>query len=96
MLREFKRSRQRDQVAAGQHVRLDAEPIPGQGPLELDREEPVVRTHHDSNRDGWPCVKVADRPEDRVGLGALVKLTFGSDLGRNVVQEIDGRSNSVP
>jgi hypothetical protein len=65
--------------------------------LKLDGEEPVVRTHHNANRDGWPCVKAADRPEDRVGLGALVLLSFGSDLGRDVVQEIDGAgSNSVP
>jgi hypothetical protein len=37
ILREPKRSRQRDQVAAGQHVRLDTQPIPGQGPaIEVD------------------------------------------------------------
>lgn len=36
IFREPKRSCQRDQVAAGQHVRLDTEPIPGQGPLKLD------------------------------------------------------------
>ena len=85
VLREPKRPRQRDQVAAGQHVRLETEAIPGQCPLKLDGKEPVVRTHHDANRDGRPRVKTADRPEDRVGLGALVRLTFGCDLGRDVV-----------
>jgi len=42
---------------------------PGPGSVETRREEPVVRTDHDANRDGRPCLKAADRPEDRVGLG---------------------------
>jgi hypothetical protein len=87
MLREPKGSRQRDQVAAGQHVRLDAEPIQGQGPLKLDGVEPVVRTDHDTNRDGRPCLKAADRLEDRVGLGALVRLSLGSDLRPDVCRK---------
>src|SRR5450631_406604 len=89
--RELKRSCQRDQVTAGQHVRLDAEPVPGERPLKLDGEEPVVRSDHDPNRDGRPSVKVADRPEDHLGLGALMRLPGGRDLGRDVMQEIDGR-----
>ena len=78
-------------MAAGQHVRLDAEPVLGQRPLETDGEEPVVRSGHDPDRYRRPRGEVADRPERGVSLGPLVRLTGRGDLRGDVVEEVDGQ-----
>jgi hypothetical protein len=65
--------------------------LPGQGLLELDREEAVDGSGHDPDRDRRPVLEVAHRPRDRVGLGTLAGLSGGGDLRRNVVQEVDGQ-----
>src|SRR5262249_28348048 len=66
--------RERDEVTARQHVRLDAEPFAGHPALESGGEEPVVRAGHDPDRYGRPAGEVTHRPEHRGGLGPLVRL----------------------
>ena len=83
--------RQGDQVAAGEHVRIEAEPILRERPLEVDREEAVVRSRHDPDRHRRPCLEVAHRLEYRVGFGSLMRLAGRSHLRWDVVEEVDGR-----
>src|SRR5277367_1995216 len=68
---------QGDEVTAGQHIRLQAQPLAGHLALELDREEPVIRAGHDPDRDRRPAAEVAHRSEDRFCLRTLVRLARG-------------------
>jgi hypothetical protein len=82
---------QADQVAARQHVRIDAEPLPRERPLEPDGKEPVVGAGHHPDGDLRPCAEVAARPERRVGFWRLVCLAGRGDVRRNVVQKVNGQ-----
>ena len=54
VVHELGRLLQRDQVATGKHVRLEAETIPGERLLEAEWKEAVVSSGHDPDRDRGP------------------------------------------
>jgi hypothetical protein len=83
-------------VAAGEKVGLEVEPLPGERPLEPEREEAVVLSGHDADGESWPSLEVADRPKGRFGLGALVVLAAGGHLARDVVEEVDAEIELGP
>ena len=60
---QFRGPAQRGEVPAGHHVGLDAQPLPGDALLQLDREEPVVAAGDDVQTDARPLVEKAFIPE---------------------------------
>src|SRR6202041_1726534 len=75
LIGELGRAGQRDQVTARNHVDVQAEPVPRDPALEVQREEPVVSSR--SPRGGYsrPPSEGAGLPEEEVGLGKFVRLT---------------------
>src|SRR5262245_16846196 len=64
--RQLAGARQRGEVSAGEDVDVAAQPLAGHPPLELDREETVIRTGDDPGRDVGPLGSVAPRFEHEV------------------------------
>lgn len=62
------RLRERDQVATRDHLHLGVQPLPSDAPLELEREEPVVRRRDHPYRNPRPPLELAGLPEHRIGL----------------------------
>src|SRR5262249_40012683 len=69
VVREHRGLGQRDEMAARQQVRGDAEPVGGQLPLEAGREEPVAGARYRPEWHRRPFAQVAHRPEPRGRLG---------------------------
>ena len=72
------------------HVGHDAKPVTSDPALQADREEAVVVPHEHTNPDGWPRREVTHRLKGEVGLGSLIRLALGRDLGIDIVQEVGG------
>ena len=80
---------QRRQMTTGDHLDLEAESLPGDPALELQREQPVLAAGQHPRRHVGP---VGQRPRPREwGLGLLrlrMFLGLGSHLGGDVVEEV--------
>src|SRR3954454_5852606 len=66
-----------DEVTARHHVRVDAEAVLRDSPLELGGEEPVVGADKDAHAPLWPGREGAGRAERRVALGSLAVFQAG-------------------
>ena len=76
---------ERGEVSSRDLDDVEADAFAGHAALEVHREEAVVAAGEDRRRDVRPVVETAGLLEGDVGLGALVGLTGGGNLRRNVV-----------
>ena len=76
------------QVPTRKYVSFDAEPVSSDPALQADREETVVMAGWSANPDRRPRLEVTHRFKADVGLGPLIRLTFGRDVGVDIVEKI--------
>ena len=77
-----------EQVPTRKHIGLDAEAFASDTALQPDGEEAIVGSGQDANWRRWPRREVTHRVKRDVGLGPLVPLSLGRDLGVDVVQKV--------
>src|ERR1700723_2831731 len=91
LIGELGRAGQRDQVTARNHVDVQAESVPRDPALEVQREEPVVSSRDHPGGYVRPALDGARLAEGDVGLGKVVRLTRGCDVRGHIVQEVGGQ-----
>ena len=73
------------------HVGLDAEPVTSDPALQTDREEAVLSASENASPNCRPRREVTHRFKGHLGLGSLIPLALGRDLGVDIVQEVGGQ-----
>ncbi len=88
---ELLRLRERDQVAARDHLYLSVQPLPSDALLELEREESVVRRRDHPRRNPRPPLVLAGLAEYRIGLLPLTRRATAEYSRRDVMQKVRGK-----
>src|SRR6478735_1446491 len=84
-----------EQVPTRKHIGLDAEAFASDTALQPDGEEPIVGSGQDANWRRCPRREVTHRVKRDVGLGPLVPLSLGRDLGVDVMQKVGSHSEGT-